>query len=199
MDQAVLEARLTELSRNFAEKFERLEQQATSVLAAREVQHAELEALLQEKTAALTSLHAAYKENLRHSQDIVSGSDDDELRRDDRYWNLYAVALASWKSCSWPRAIRWNPATNSFQLPGSGDCIEKVWQHSARHWTDILAWGFLAYSVFPVAYLVILISVLAGVLDEGLSMRSHIYGIPRRPGYRTAPCTPCPTAAWYPA
>jgi hypothetical protein len=101
-----------------------------------------------------------------------SCADDPDPETNPEVWNLNAMSVAVWKSTCWPIGQRWNHHAEKFEPHHTRNPRRRS---RASFAVETVLWGFWL-TAFPLMYLFLTVAMLAGVLDEGLNMRAHIYG-----------------------
>jgi hypothetical protein len=107
--------------------------------------------------------------------DQENGLNDDDApdpEEDKGIWNLNAMSVATWKSSCWPKAQRWNYDSEHFE--------PQVTRHlrvrsTAQLWIENHLCVFF-FTVFPLVFVFLEMSILAGLMDQGTNLKTHIYG-----------------------
>jgi hypothetical protein len=91
---------------------------------------------------------------------------------DKTIWNLNAMSVAAWKSSCWPKGKSWNNRLERFE--------EQVLRNgrvrsAAQMWIETNV-CFFFFTIFPLVFVFLEMSILAGMMDQGLNLKTHIYG-----------------------
>ena len=99
--------------------------------------------------------------------DVVADPADDKT-----LWNLNAMSVAAWKSSCWPKGQAWNNRENRFE-----DQVirNRRVRSAAQMWIENNICLFF-FTIFPMIFVFLEMSILAGMMDQGLNLKTHIYG-----------------------
>jgi hypothetical protein len=99
---------------------------------------------------------------------VIDPSDFPEL------WNINTISVGFWKSVHWPTDHTWNTSRRQF-IAQSSEKMKIAEKGKYIRFAKCLSWAFLL-GIFPICYNILLMTTITGVYDEGLNMKTHIYG-----------------------
>ena len=119
------------------------------------------------------------KRTIHIKSDIATVSEDGKVEEeamdpeeDKGIWNLNAMSVATWKSSCWPKGQKWNHEQEHFEPHVHRN-------HRVRSKTQMWIENnccVLFFTLFPLIFVFLEMSILAGMLDQGDNLKTHIYG-----------------------
>ena len=117
-------------------------------------------------------IEARTEKLLATTQSMVEANEDDtwDPEGDVNIWNLNAMSVATWKSSCWPKGLKWNHDSGKFDSPPA-----RQKRSDSQHWieTNICT---LFFTLFPLIFAFLEMSILAAMMDQGSNLKTHIYG-----------------------
>ena len=119
------------------------------------------------------------KEVERHSEILNSKSEAAETKtfpdpaKDKNIWNLNSISVVVWKTSFWPAGQQWNHDTGQFERHRSSS--QRRMRSSSEYWIESRICPLL-FTIFPLLFVFVEMCILAGIMDQGTNVKTHIYG-----------------------
>ena len=101
------------------------------------------------------------------TENSSNGSEDRNM------WNLNSVSVLMWRTCFWPSGQQWNHDKEQFEKHLSPFQVKS--RSRSQIWIESSICPLL-FTISPMLLVFVEICILSGIVDQGSSVKTHIYG-----------------------